>query len=160
MLLFAGCTATVAWLAHSGYPILSAISGGAVLVGYFTVLPLLMIAAAIAVEALETVAMNSGIGVGQYWSGKHLPEKISREIFRGLTFFGGAYLAWLALQLISPLLVMPQNPVGTNLKLLIFCSSWQIALVLLTLFLAAIKLFIPRFGWFEGDPKYVYPHVF
>ena len=52
LLLFAGSTAVVGWLAHSGSPILAAISGGAVLVGYFTVVPFLMISAAIAAEAL------------------------------------------------------------------------------------------------------------
>lgn len=160
MVLFGGAAAAVAWLAHSGHPILSTLSGGAVFVGYFTVFPFLLIAAAIAVEGLETVAMVAGIGGGQYWSGKRLFEKISREIFRGLTFFGGAYIAWLALEGISSLLVVPQNPAGTHLKVMLFCSSWQIAVSLLTLLLGAIKLYAPRFGWFEGDPKYVYPHVF
>lgn len=147
-------------LAHSGHPGFAAISALSSLLFYFIFVPFIAIALAILVEFLEMTAMRIGVGVQQYWSGKNLLEKLSRELFRAGTFFGGAAIAYLIVQACGSHLILAGHPDDGVFKAMVFCACWQISVVGLTLLLAVPKQLAPGFGGFRGDENWVYPHVF
>lgn len=153
-------TAGMHKLAHSGHPGFAALTGLSTLVFYFIFVPFIAIALAILVECLEMIAMHIGIGLEQYWSGKNLLEKTSRELFRAGTFLGGAAIAYLIVQACGSHLILAGHPDDGVFKAMVFCACWQISVVGLTLLLALPKQLAPGFGGFRGDENWVYPHVF
>ena len=149
--------AGLAWLGHATHPIVAVAAGLAV---WFLAMPIISIVLAIFAEFLEELAMNSGLGAEQYWVGSSLSEKICREAFRSFTFIGGIIAAYGLFCLLQPHIQFPADPRALAIKSTIVCALWQVTFVLLTLAIVAIKIPFPRFGWFQGDPNWRYPHVF
>ena len=157
IVLIAALLAGLAWLGQATHPIVAIVTGLAV---WFIAMPIISLTLALVAEMLEELAMNAGLGAEQYWVGNCVWEKICREAFRSFTFIGGAIAAYGLFCLLAPHISFPAGPNTAALKSMLVCALWQVSFVLLTLSIIAIKIPFPRFGWFQGNPTWRYPHVF